>query len=253
MKLNKQILIRKTHRYLGLFIGIQFLGWTISGIYFSWNSIDNVHGDHLRVNAAFISPDVEVVSPTEAIKNLKLTKTVDSLHSIQLINLLGKPAYQLSYFSGHVGEGMHHHLHYALADAATGQLRSPLNKEEAIAVATAHIKEGASNTNVEYVEQTTSHHEYRERPLPAWAVSFANPNCTVYISAEMGTYQTIRHDQWRAFDFLWMFHTMDYASRDNFNNWLLKILSICGLFTVLSGFVLFTISSGTLRRLGIRG
>ena len=64
MKLNKQLFIRKTHRYLGLFIGIQFLGWTISGIYFSWNNIDNVHGDHLRINASFISPDVEVASPT---------------------------------------------------------------------------------------------------------------------------------------------------------------------------------------------
>ena len=251
MKLNKQLFIRKTHRYLGLFIGIQFLGWTISGIYFSWNNIDNVHGDHLRINASFISPDVEVASPTEAIKNLKNTKSVDSLHSVLLINLLGKPAYQLAYFSGHVGEGMHHHLHYALADAETGQLRAPLNKEEAIAVATAHIKEGASQHNVEYIEQANSHHEYRERPLPAWAISFTDPNCTVYISAEMGTFQTIRHDQWRVFDFLWMFHTMDYAGRDNFNNWLLKILSIAGLFTVVSGFTLYIISSRTLRRMRV--
>jgi uncharacterized iron-regulated membrane protein len=248
MKLNKQLFIRKTHRYLGLFIGIQFLGWTISGIYFSWNNIDNVHGDHLRANASFISPDVEVVSPTEAVKNLKHTKAVDSLHSVHLINLLGKPAYQLAYFSGHVGEGMHHHLHYALADAATGQLRAPLNKEEAIAVATAHIKEGALQHNVEYIERTGSHHEYRERPLPAWAISFTDPNCTVYISAEMGTFQTIRHDQWRVFDFLWMFHTMDYAGRDNFNNWLLKALSIFGLFTVISGFVLYVSSSRTIKK-----
>jgi len=251
MKLNKQLFIRKTHLYLGLFIGIQFLGWTISGIYFSWNNIDNVHGDHLRINASFISPDVEVASPTEAIKNLKNTKSVDSLHSVLLINLLGKPAYQLAYFSGHVGEGMHHHLHYALADAATGQLRAPLNKEEAITVATAHIKVGASQHNVEYIEQANSHHEYRERPLPAWAISFTDPNCTVYISAEMGTFQTIRHDQWRVFDFLWMFHTMDYAGRDNFNNWLLKILSIAGLFTVVSGFTLYIISSRTLRRMRV--
>ena len=74
MKLNKQLFIRKTHRYLGLFIGIQFLGWTISGIYFSWNSIDNVHGDHLRASSAFISPDVNVASPTIAIANLKKCK-----------------------------------------------------------------------------------------------------------------------------------------------------------------------------------
>ena len=132
-------------------------------------------------------------------------------------------------------------------------LRSPLNKEEAVAVATAQIKEGASVINVEYLESASSHHEYREKPLPAWAVSFSNPNCTVYISAEMGTFQTIRHDQWRVFDFLWMFHTMDYAGRDNFNNWLLKILSIGGLCTVISGFVLFTISSPTFRRLADKG
>jgi uncharacterized iron-regulated membrane protein len=249
MNFNKQRFFRKTHRYLGLFIGIQFLGWTISGIYFSWNDIDNVHGDHLRASAKFISSDVEVVSPTEAIKNLKEEKTVDSLHAVHLINLMGKPAYQLAYFSGHAGQGMHHHLHYALADAATGELRPPLNKDEGVAVAAGHIKSGAKVVNVQYLEQTNSHHEYRERALPAWAVSFNNPNCTVYISAEMGTFQTIRHDQWRVFDFLWMFHTMDYAGRDNFNNWLLKILSLAGLLTVVSGFILYTISSPTVRRI----
>jgi hypothetical protein len=100
-----------------------------------------------------------------------------------------------------------------------------------------------------YLEQTDGHHEYREKPLPAWAVSFKNPDCTVYVSAELGTFQSIRHDQWRAFDFLWMFHTMDYAGRDNFNNWLLKILSVFGLLTVMSGFVLYTISSRTLKKI----
>lgn len=252
MKLNKQIFIRKTHRYLGLFIGIQFLGWTISGIYFSWNNIDNVHGDHLRASSSFIAPDINVASPSIAINNLTKMQTVDSLHSVHLINLLGKPAYQVAYFSGHVGEGMHHHLHYALADAITGELRNPLNKDEAVAVAKDHIKDGALVINTEYIERIDTHHEYRERPLPAYAISFTNPDCTVYISTEMGTYQTIRHDQWRVFDFLWMFHTMDYAGRDNFNNWLLKTLSIAGLCTVLSGFVLYLISSNTLRRIGRR-
>lgn len=39
--------IRKVHRYLGVFLGIQFLFWTISGLYFSWTDIDEIHGDHL--------------------------------------------------------------------------------------------------------------------------------------------------------------------------------------------------------------
>ena len=40
--------IRKTHRYLGLFIGIQFILWTVGGLYFSWTDIDKIHGDHFR-------------------------------------------------------------------------------------------------------------------------------------------------------------------------------------------------------------
>jgi uncharacterized iron-regulated membrane protein len=248
MKFNKQLFLRKTHRYLGLFIGIQFLGWTISGIYFSWNNIDNVHGDHLRASTSFISSDVDVASPTEAIKNVRQARTVDSIYSVQLINVLGKPTYQIAFFSGHTGEGMHHHLHYALADASTGALKLPLNKDEGIAVAAEHIREGAIVKDVEYLERATADHEYRERPLPAWAVTFNNPNCTVYVSADMGTFQAIRHDQWRVFDFLWMFHTMDYAGRDNFNNWLLRILSVFGLLTVMSGFLLYVTSSRTLKK-----
>ena len=130
----------------------------------------------------------------------------------------------------------------------TGALRGSLSQDEAVAIAKDNVHSTAEVAQIELLENIDNHHEYRERPLPAYAVTFKNPDCTVYVSAERGTYQTIRHDQWRAFDFLWMFHTMDYAGRDNFNNWLLKALSLFGLFTVLSGFVLFVVSSRTLKK-----
>jgi hypothetical protein len=38
---------------------------------------------------------------------------------------------------------------------------------------------------------------------------------------------------------------MDYAGRNNFNNWLLRAFSVFGLFTVLSGFTLYSVSSKT--------
>jgi uncharacterized iron-regulated membrane protein len=249
MKKNSSYYIRKTHRILGVFIGIQFLGWTISGLFFSWNNIDNVHGDHMRKPAKFLATDIEVVAPTEAVKSLANTVPVDSLHSVQLISVLGKPTYQIRYFTGHSGEGSHLHLHFALADATTGALREPLTEAEATAIAKDNVVENANVTTIEYLLDVDGHHEYRERPLPAYAITFSNPDCTVYVSAEQGTYQTIRHNQWRAFDFLWMFHTMDFAGRDNFNNWLLKILSVFGLFTVISGFTLFIVSSRTSKKL----
>ncbi len=242
---NRNYYLRKTHRYLGVIIGIQFLAWTVGGLYFSWNNIDKVHGDHLRKSVSYLQTNFKAVSPSEVIKNLKATKSVDSVLSVNLISILNKPIYQIKYFKGHTGEGIHVHTHLALADAQTGDIRPSLTKEEAITVAKENVVNTATLMNVDYLEETNGHHEYREKPLPAWAVTFRDPDCTLYISAELGTFQSIRHNQWRIFDFLYMMHTMDYQGRDDFNNVLLKAFSILGMLTISSGFILFFVSSPT--------
>jgi len=38
---------RKIHRYLGVFMGVQFFFWALGGLYFSWNNMDDVHGETL--------------------------------------------------------------------------------------------------------------------------------------------------------------------------------------------------------------
>jgi uncharacterized iron-regulated membrane protein len=245
---NRNYYLRKTHRYLGVIIGIQFLLWTIGGLYFSWNNIDNVHGDHLRNAVSYLQPDFNSVSPAEIVKKIKSNRSIDSIQSINLISILNKPTYQINYFSGHTGEGMHLHTYHALADAQTGEIRTSLTKEEAIDIAKENIVGQAEIIQVDYLTKTNGHHEYREKPLPAWAITFKNPDCTIYISAELGTFQSIRHNQWRIFDFLYMLHTMDYQGRDDFNNTLLKVFSVFGVLTVCSGFVLFFISSPPIQK-----
>jgi len=69
----------------------------------------------------------------------------------------------------------------------------------------------------------------------------------VYVSAETGKVESFRNNKWRVFDFLWMMHTMDYKSRDNFNNFLLRTFSLFGLVTVISGFALYFVSSKPIR------
>jgi hypothetical protein len=64
----------------------------------------------------------------------------------------------------------------------------------------------------------------------------------------LGTVQKFRNDKWRVFDFLWMLHTMDYESRDEIGNLLLRLFSILGLITILSGFALYFTSSRWWRR-----
>ncbi|WP_276496254.1 hypothetical protein [Pontibacter litorisediminis] len=256
---SKNFYIRKSHRYLGIVLGVQFLFWTLGGLYFSWNDLDEVHGDHLRRERSYFSGNMNLVSPQVVLDELKATAQLDSVHSVQLIELQGAPVYQVRYFAGETDldahqDGGHSGGHSAapkvqLAHAETGKLLAPLTEAEAVQVAKGQVADPQAVEKVEYLTEAGGHHEYRGKPLPAWAITFSQPDhCTVYVSAEMGTFQAIRHNQWRAFDFLWMLHTMDYEGRDNFGNILLKAFSILGLLTVLSGFALYFVSSPAFRK-----
>ena len=73
------------------------------------------------------------------------------------------------------------------------------------------------------IDEAGPHHEYRERLLPAYVISYkSDESIKAYVSVADGKFQTVRHRSWRWFDFLWMTHTMDYQTRDNFNTTVLK-------------------------------
>lgn len=242
--------IRRSHRYLGLILGIQFLLWTIGGLYFSWSNMDEIHGDDTKKKTPLLPSNISLISPSVVLDSINQVHTIDSLISIQLIDILGKPFYQIRCM-GKVNHTEMYPLNH-LADAVSGQLKGPLSKDEAVAVAAYHFNGKTELQSVEYIQQINAHHEYREQPLPAYAVTFKHPsNTTVYVASELGTVQKFRNDKWRIFDFLWMLHTMDYQSRDKIGNILLRIFSIFGLITIFSGFLLYFISSKRKKRLNI--
>ena len=218
--------IRKTHRYLGIFIGIQFLMWTISGMYFSWTDIDEIHGDQ------FLNPEYKASSFRNLISPDTLS-LASGISSLQLREVAGKPFY---WINGSI-----------LLNAQTGEPKNGITEEEAVKVAENHMMEGLVITKVEKINDTGKHHEYRGGPLPAFVISYESPEeIKAYVSTSDGSFRSLRHRNWRWFDFLWMTHTMDYESRDNFNTLLLRSFSLLGLLTVLSGFVLWFISSPTI-------
>jgi uncharacterized iron-regulated membrane protein len=234
MAKSKHYYIRRTHRYLGVILGIQFLFWTISGLYFSWTNIDEIHGDFQHKPPPKLTSGIHLISPDSVFKQV-IDKPV-FINSIQLVAILQKPFYSINYTAKKESKTI-------LANAETGIIRNRITKEEAIQIAAESFNGKPAVQLVEYITATNHHHEYREKPLPAWAVTFAHPtNTTVYVSAEQGKVESFRNNKWRIFDFLWMGHTMDYQSRDNINNWLLRIFSLFGLITVLSGFALYLVS-----------
>ncbi|MDP1971524.1 MAG: hypothetical protein Q8J87_01035, partial [Sediminibacterium sp.] len=87
MAKSKNYYIRKTHRWLGVILGIQFLLWTIGGLYFSWSNMDEVHGDFQKKDATLFSSDISLVSPTVVLDTIKKIHRIDSVVSIQLIEI----------------------------------------------------------------------------------------------------------------------------------------------------------------------
>ena len=225
---NTALKIRKTHRYLGLFLGIQFLFWTISGLYFSWTNIDDIHGDHFK----------NLDYQPQAFNNLISPSQLDvdnGINTIELRDIDNTPYYWVN--------------SKQLYNALDGSTKNSITKEEALYIAKLNIKNDLEVESIEQINATGKHHEYREKLLPAFVISYkSNEALKAYVSVVDGKFQTVRHRSWRWFDFLWMTHTMDYEGRDNFNTVVLRAFSLLGLITVLSGFLLWYTSSHSIRK-----
>ena len=225
----KRRIIRKTHRYLGLIIGIQFIFWTLSGLYFSWTNLDEIHGDQFRV----LDYKADYYSHLIHIDSLKYQ---EGINSIELREIGDTPYFWVN--------------NETLYNAQTGAIKSGITENDARNIAEKHVKSSFKITSIELIQETDNHHEYRGKPLPAFVISYDDKDkLKAYISRADGKFQTVRHRSWRWFDFLWMTHTMDYKSRDNFNTILLRGFSLFGLFTVLSGFILWITTSVRLKGL----
>lgn len=215
--------IRKSHRYLGIFLGLQFLMWTISGIYFSWTDIDEIHGDHFKKIPATEANFSQLAGISTLVPDAEIT-------TLELKDIAGEPYYWIN--------------EEILVHARTGNKKQEISEAEALKISEKYMKNCLEVSMVEKVTQTGDHHEYRGGKLPAYVISYAGPdNLKAYVSARDGSFRSVRYRDWRWFDFLWMTHTMDYDTRDNFNTLLLRGFSLLGLITVLSGFVLWFISS----------
>ncbi|MGW9686781.1 PepSY domain-containing protein [Flagellimonas sp. 2504JD1-5] len=215
--------IRKSHRYLGIFLGIQFLFWTISGLYFSWTNIDDIHGDHFKNMEYQSKAFSDLMTPSQLNIN-------EGIRSIEIRDINDVPYYWVNKSQ--------------LFNAVDGTPKSSINEKEALYVAGNYMRDGLEISNISLIEKTGKHHEYREKLLPAYVITYkSNENIKAYVSAIDGKFQTVRHRDWRIFDFLWMTHTMDYEGRDNFNTTVLRAFSLLGLITVLSGFLLWFTSS----------
>ena len=191
--------IRNFHRYLSIFVSIQLLLWTISGIYFAYNKIELVRGEQYR-----LPKDIEY-------------RIFDRLGSSVIETIQdGKKSYK-SY--------------------PEGDVIKPLTKEEALEITS--LKTTLNPIEVTLVKELYPGSEYRGDLPVYKVETDTKDSINVYVGYMTGDIGSIRSDSWRIWDFLWSLHIMDYRERDNINNILLKILSVLALVTSISGITLF--------------
>ena len=211
-----KFLVRKTHKYLSILISIQLLLWTISGIYFAFNQIELVRGEQYRLPQVF-SVDLS-----------KVNLVLDSVNSIQVARRFGEEILIVRKEAG---------IEYLNLE---GVALEKLSKTQATSIVSAATS--LTPLAVEEIIDPEPGSEYRGRNLPLFKVitqDQENDEINVYVDAISGQVVAIRSEQWRLWDLMWGLHIMDWETRDEINNWLLKLFSVLALISSLTGVFIF--------------
>ncbi|KQZ34158.1 PepSY domain-containing protein [Duganella sp. Root1480D1] len=223
---------RRLHKWLGLMIGIQALCWMASGVYMAAISIDIIHGDHLsHVGRSAVAAKAIVVQPAQ------LAVQFPGMTGFRLKRLLERDVYEVKYAGG-----------TGLVDAASGKQLDPLDQSQAGLLAQQAYQGDGAMSGIHLLRELPK--EVATRRAPLWRVDFDDSNgSSLYVSPSTGEVVAKRHSLWRAYDFLWMLHIMDYDKRTNVNNTLLRSASVAGTLFAMSGIWLLWF---TLRRRGAK-
>ncbi|PAX06478.1 PepSY domain-containing protein [Sphingomonas lenta] len=217
------LLFRRIHKWVGLILGLQFVLWTISGAIMALLPSDAVggHGGSDDHAAAIVWRDA-LISPASTLGSVPIV-------ALSLRQVAGVPVYEVRSRDG-----------IMLLDARSGRL---VRIDEALARA---VAAEASTAPVRSVARLPdSNLEAREHQGPMWRVNFADAaNTSVYISADTGRLLVTRGDAWRAWDFVWMLHNMDYVGRTSFNHPLIIFVAFGALWLSVTGFYLLFKSFG---------
>ena len=213
----KSIWLRRIHKWVGLVIGLQVLMWAISGTAMALLPMDEVAGG---AEAAAMPPPLPAATPAWPVIGALAGEGVSALRT-RIV--LGRQLLEVT----RDGETV-------LLDPATGRPQ-PIGASQAGAIAAAAHPGGASPTSARALASLPL--AVREHALPIWQVDFADRERSSYfISGTTGEILERRNDSWRWWDFFWMLHNMDYASRTSFNHPLIIMAGLAMAWLATTGF-----------------
>lgn len=209
---------RKVHKYLGWVLLLQLICWFGSGLVMSLLPIEQVRGEHLR-QALPLPAWSQAISPAQIARQLPH-------HQLKLSQQGRTPVYQFSKDN--------EQLYYS---ALTAEVIAPLTETQVKDLARRQYQGTAEIDKIQRLQQAPF--EVRHLAGPLWQVQFADEEgSSFYLEEYTGKLLSVRTNNWRIFDFVWMLHIMDYQDREDFNHPLLIVFSATALFFTLTGALL---------------
>ncbi len=208
------------HIWLGWLVGVPIVMWMATGLVMVVRPIDEVRGNHLRIEQAqeSLPPDTEITVALPGTGD----RPVKSVHTAMVS---GRPVTSIEYMDGALERFSN-----------SGARLPPLNEIEARVIAAEQIIGGDKIAAITAFEPDRVPFDFR-RPIPVWQVELEN-GAQVYIGRETGRIEGVRTRWWRLFDFMWGLHIMDLETREDTSHPILILFAALGLTGSLLGTIL---------------
>lgn len=209
-------LFARWHIWLGWLVAIPLLLWIVTGLSMVLKPIEEVRGEHLRVER----PAEVIPAATPLISELPLADAAEVTERMEGGRLVA-----------HVKFADGRQVRYT----QQGPLR-PVDAEEARAIAAMNVRGGDQVIKSEFFAAQDSPLDFRKR-LPAWRLTLAD-GTYVYVGHDTGRVEAIRTRWWRFYDLMWGIHIMDLQTREDTHNPFVMTFGLLALAGALLGAIL---------------
>ena len=220
--------VRKIHKWASVIVGIQFLLWLISGLYF--NLMD--HGK--AAGHTYLSQS----KPTAHIELDKLVEPKDVLEKFQSslmlasTTLLSQPFYLLTHKKSLYPNFENN---YTLINAYTGQ-KVIIDNVMANALARQSYNGPGKIHSTKLLDSSIG--DFPQQRNPTWQINFNDEvDTSVYVEAGSGRIVGHSDNDKRLADIFFMLHFMDYASEGSFNNIQIILFAFVSLWLSFTGLI----------------
>lgn len=206
------------HIWLGWLVGVPLVLWALSGVAMVVRPIEEVRGDHLRIERE-AQP---IPAGSGLMRELGLRGEVTELTA----RMDGGTLVALATFAdGHKERRTLNGRPLPAIDAAAAR-----------AIVAREIRGGDRVARVEFFDAPASPLDFR-KAVPAWRVTL-DDGTYVYVGRESARIEAVRTRWWRIYDFLWGIHIMDLQTREDSHNPFVIAFGSLALLSALIGCVL---------------